>query len=81
MIIYAILPLILALVSYGFWWLYARYKKMEALPYSRAISTLVILLFLVHPNIVEYMFNGFYCVDIDGEQRIQEDLRVRVLAD
>lgn len=77
MIIYAILPFILALVSYGFWWLYARYKKMEALPYNRAISTLVILLFLVHPNIVEYMFNGFYCVDIDGEQRIQEDLRVQ----
>jgi hypothetical protein len=76
MIIYAILPVLLALVSYTFWRLYAAYRKLDVVPYSRAISTLVILLFLVHPNIVEYMFNGFYCVDIDGEQRIQEDLRV-----
>jgi len=75
MIMYALMPFLLALVSYIVWWVHSAYKKYE-MPYGKTISTLVILLFLVHPNIVEYMFNGFYCIDIDGEPRIREDLRV-----
>jgi hypothetical protein len=75
MIMYAVMPLLMALISYLVWWIHSAYKKYPV-PYPRIISTLVILLFLIHPNIVEYMFNGFYCIDIDGEQRIREDLRI-----
>lgn len=40
------------------------------------MSTLVIVLFLAHPNIVQYMFYNFKCMTIDTEQRVTEDLEV-----
>jgi hypothetical protein len=40
------------------------------------MSTLVIVLFLVHPSIVQFMFHNFKCMDIDGEDRVQDDLEV-----
>ena len=61
MIIFALLPLLLALGSFIFWSLYfcrksraARTKKT-----SRIMATLIILFFLVHPTIVENMFSNF----------------------
>jgi len=56
----ALLPLLLGLISYASWVVFYIRKKitMEQLK-NRAISTLVILLFLCHPNIVQYMFNTF----------------------
>jgi len=43
---------------------------------GKAMSTLIIVLFLVHPSLVQYMFYDFKCLDIDGEGRIQDDLEV-----
>ena len=43
---------------------------------SRAISTLVILLFFVYSNIVSQMLDAFNCIDIDGEWRMKSDLEV-----
>jgi hypothetical protein len=41
---------------------------------TKAISTMVILLFFIHPNIVKQVFQTFYCLDIDGEQRLKQDV-------
>lgn len=51
-------------------------QKSYELMKTKAISTLVILLFLVHPNIVKQVFQAFYCLDIDGEERLKYDLEV-----
>ena len=40
------------------------------------ISSIIILLFFVHPTIVQYSISDFNCVDIDGETRLKPDLNV-----
>ena len=37
---------------------------------------MVILLFLIHPNIVQYMFFDFKCYDIEDEIRVINDLEI-----
>lgn len=43
---------------------------------SKAIAMFIILMFLAHPNIVQYMLYNFKCIDIDGEMRMKEDLEI-----
>lgn len=60
----ALLPFILFLICYAVWGVIAYKKKDFSTLKNRAISSLVILLFLVHPNIVQYMFGAFkYVID------------------
>jgi hypothetical protein len=40
------------------------------------ISSIIILLFFVHPTLVQYSISNFACVDIDGETRLKPDLNV-----
>jgi hypothetical protein len=72
-----LLPFLLTIISFGVWWLisYKEANRSEILK-TKAISTVVILLFFVHPNIVKQVFQTFYCLDIDGEQRLKHDLEV-----
>ena len=61
MIMYALLPLLLALGSVGFWYIYYWCRKSadkEKRP-GRIMATVIILFFLVHPTIVQYMFSNF----------------------
>ena len=37
---------------------------------------MVILLFMVHPNIVQYMVQNFKCMDVDGDNRLLLDLEL-----
>ncbi|CDW79966.1 UNKNOWN [Stylonychia lemnae] len=71
---FALLPILLACASYGFWFLNQKIKKTE-FQRGKAISTLVITMFIIHPNIVQYMFDDFNCKNVDGEQRIYKDLQ------
>ncbi len=52
LLMYAVLPFIITVISYTFWFIFAAIKRDISLITNRAISTLVILLFMVHPNIV-----------------------------
>ena len=63
----ALLPLMLALGSVSVWFAIKRCIKGPIDVKARAMSTLVIVLFLVHPSIVQLMFFNFKCMDIDGE--------------
>lgn len=78
MTMYGALPLFLGLGSVLFWSLYFCKKKnqIKAKRNARMIATLIILFFLVHPTIVEYMFSNFNCMDIDEEKRVVRDLEV-----
>ena len=37
---------------------------------------MIVLLFMVHPNIVQINFQNFRCLDTDGTERVLEDLEV-----
>ena len=37
---------------------------------------MIILLFLIHPTIVQVMFDAFDCQDVDGTDRVLNDLEV-----
>ena len=71
---FALLPLIISVISFGFWFTYYKCIKSTANYIAKGMSTLVILLFLVHPNIVQSMFDNFQCTDIDSEKRLWKDL-------
>ncbi|CDW86060.1 UNKNOWN [Stylonychia lemnae] len=70
------LPIFLVLISSSFWFILYNKKNQKSIRVTKAISTVVILLFLVHPNIVKYVFNLFNCIDIDGEKRVKNDLQI-----
>ena len=55
----SLLPICLFLVCYLVWGIYSWKVKDYSNLKSRAISSFVILLFLFHPNIVQYMFGAF----------------------
>ncbi|CDW80304.1 UNKNOWN [Stylonychia lemnae] len=76
MILVALLPFILSIGCYIIWYLIGYFKKELQNKKSKIMSSLVILLFLVHPSIIQYMFYGFNCKSIDGEERLSEDLWV-----
>ena len=61
MIMYAALPLIMAVVSTLFWTIfYCWARRTEANNKNgRIVASLIILFFLVHPSIVQYMFSNF----------------------
>jgi hypothetical protein len=59
-----------------YWALYKALCRTKQYPVGRAVSSLVVMLFLVHPNIVMHMFSDLRCVDIDGDQRLFDDLEI-----
>ena len=61
LLIFALLPILMGIVSYSVWWANQCIKKLSVFEGNKAISTLVISLFIIHPNIVQYMFNDFNC--------------------
>eukprot|EP00347_Sterkiella_histriomuscorum_P024148 403332142 len=76
LIIFAILPVGLMLLCQSFWAIYHKLFKIRSTIINKVMSTLVILLFLVHPSLVQYMFSNFQCKAIDGDYRVLDDLEV-----
>jgi len=74
-IMIAAMPIILAICAFVLWQLIrCCIRKNTFDVWSRTISTMVILLFLVHPNIVQVLFYNFKCYDVDGTARLMDDL-------
>ncbi|CDW71354.1 UNKNOWN [Stylonychia lemnae] len=76
LVMLGILPFVCALATIIFWRVFKIIKKTEIGIRSRLISTMVIVLFLIHPSIVQYMFLDFKCMDIEDESRVVSDLEV-----
>ncbi|CDW72107.1 UNKNOWN [Stylonychia lemnae] len=81
LVMLALLPILLAFCSWLFWVIYHKIKYQKEEYVSKIITTLIILLFLVHPNIVHYMFNNFKCINIDGDNMLLYDLEINCWGD
>jgi len=77
MVIFSFMPLLLASASYCFWlvrskWLEGGFEVVK----GKAISSLIIALFMIHPNLTQFMFDVFNCYRIDEELRMKNDLQI-----
>jgi len=74
-IAFALLPFGIFLISAAFWGIYGYCSKMP--PQDRidkTVATAVIVLFLFYPTIVKKMAQSVNCVQIDGVDRLYNDL-------
>ncbi|CDW77647.1 UNKNOWN [Stylonychia lemnae] len=76
LLMFAVLPFLLAILSYAFWMIVSCKKQSKNILMTKAVSSLVILLFLIHPTLVSYFFKAFDCIKVDGESRNKEDLQI-----
>ncbi|CDW90149.1 UNKNOWN [Stylonychia lemnae] len=76
LLMFAVLPFLLAILSYCFWMIVSCKKQSENILKTKAVSSLVILLFLIHPTLVSFFFKAFDCIEVDGESRNKEDLQI-----
>ncbi len=53
-------------------------KEDEVIPNLREkmVQTFTILMLLAYPNIMQFLFYTFKCIDIDGEMRLKADLEI-----
>ena len=65
--IMALIPIIFFVVSYSVWAVISCKNKDYSVLKTRAIASVVILLFFVHPNLVQFMFDMFDCINVDGD--------------
>ena len=76
LLMFALIPFFIALVSLVVWSIILKRRNaMEHLE-TRFISSLVIIVFLIHPTITQYMIDMFNCLDFDGDLRLMGDLQV-----
>jgi len=76
LIMMALLPFLVFISCYAIWYVIGCVRKNQKVTKSRSISSLVIILFLVHPDIVQYMFSIFNCYEVDGESRVFENMAI-----
>jgi uncharacterized membrane protein len=83
---HGLIPIVCGICAISTWWLILKWQnrkkekdnreKTQEFLYTRFISTLVILLFLVHPQVTQYMINMFNCQDFDGDLRLVYDPQI-----
>eukprot|EP00347_Sterkiella_histriomuscorum_P022241 403331176 len=74
LIFFALMPLILAIFSVAFWVILGLIKRNVTQIRDKLISTMVILLFLVHPTIAKILFQAFNCIEVDGINRLKSNI-------
>jgi hypothetical protein len=75
LVIIGMLPVVIVILASCYWLPVAAYRSQPQVLRSQLVSTIIVLLFLVHPSIVQTMFKSFSCMEIDpGEQWLLEDL-------
>jgi len=78
MIIMAVMPLLLIAVSLFFWTFLAWRKKKWVFLTRECAATIVIIFFLILPNLVDSMFSLFSCQEIEaGEYWLTIDLSIK----
>ena len=70
------LPIILVIILVFFWFVVSKIDKQPATEYvGKFMSSLIVVLFLVHPNIAKAMFLAFNCIEVDGLFRMKENIK------
>jgi hypothetical protein len=78
LVIVGMLPVVVVLVAACFWLPVAVVRRSTQVLKNQLVSTIIVLLFLVHPSIVQTMFKAFSCSEVDpGETWLLEDLALR----
>jgi hypothetical protein len=74
----AVIPFNVIIVSCIVWGIVALYKRSLANVRNELVTTLLVLLFMIHPNVVKSMFSAFSCLEVDpGELWLRTDLETR----
>ncbi|CAG9326023.1 unnamed protein product [Blepharisma stoltei] len=78
LMIMSLIPIMIGCGSFLFWTFIKWYRKSFESFFNDFISTVVILLFLIHPNLVKSMFSSFSCREIEaGEFWLVDNLNIR----
>jgi hypothetical protein len=74
----AVVPFTVIVVSCLVWGVVALYRRSFANVRNELTTTLLVLLFMIHPNVVKSMFSAFSCLEVDpGELWLRTDLETR----
>jgi len=76
MTIMVILPIALVLLSVLFWTVIAIKKREKRLLTRELAATIVILFFLIHPNLVKMLFSMFSCEAVNGDYWLTVDMAI-----
>ena len=82
LIFFANLPFVILIFSACFWGIYS--LKKRSLEYMRLqfIATIIIVMFLAHPNILRMMLSAFACTEIEkGEYWLLDNMDIRCWAE
>lgn len=75
MVMYALLPILLAIISLLFWLIYLKCRKRGYGELkTKFLSTIIVCCYIVHPNICESVFTSFNCIDIEGTYRLSNNV-------
>jgi hypothetical protein len=76
MTIIVLLPIALVLLSVLFWTIIAIKRKNMKLLTRELAATIVILFFLIHPNLVKMLFSMFSCEAVNGDYWLTVDMAI-----
>jgi hypothetical protein len=77
-IIIALIPVIFSLAATAFWTVHFAVRRDKGVFSKQWVATLVVLFFLIHPNILRSNFSYFSCTEIQsGEFWLNENLDIR----
>ena len=69
------IPIIFAITAFIVWIPISICKKNKFETMKTGfISTIVVALFVIHPNLATNIFASFNCMDVDGEFRLRRDV-------
>jgi predicted outer membrane repeat protein len=78
LIVMAIVPVILGLFAFLYWCLHYLVKRKKEVFKKELVATLVVLFFLIHPNIVKANFAMFSCIELEpGELWLNDNNDIR----
>eukprot|EP00359_Climacostomum_virens_P000523 CAMPEP_0204898508 /NCGR_PEP_ID=MMETSP1397-20131031/1335_1 /ASSEMBLY_ACC=CAM_ASM_000891 /TAXON_ID=49980 /ORGANISM="Climacostomum Climacostomum virens, Strain Stock W-24" /LENGTH=1022 /DNA_ID=CAMNT_0052066371 /DNA_START=57 /DNA_END=3125 /DNA_ORIENTATION=- len=78
LIVVGLMPLIIVGLSTAFWIPVAFKRRDYTVLRNQLVTTIIVLLFLAHPSIVQMMFRVFSCMEIDSEEYwLLEDLSMK----
>jgi hypothetical protein len=74
----ALIPVVFSLAATAFWTVHFAVRRDKEVFRKQWVATLVVLFFLIHPNILRSNFSYFACTEIEsGEFWLKENLDIR----
>ena len=70
LMLWAAMPIVCCIGSFVVWQSITWYSGDAERMYTKFLSTLIIMLFIVHPLITQYFIQMFDCGEYDGDRRL-----------